>query len=274
MILSLGTSTTLLMATPTYQPSVEYHLFNHPTTSGLYMFMLCYTNGALARERIAEEVNADAATNSDDKWANFNELAESTPVTGSKSAGQPAKIGIYFPLPENIPNVKAGTWRFNYNTQTNELIETSAGWSIPRDDARAILESQALSMRLRSHPLLLPNATNGNKHQSRRVYVVGGASRNHSICEALGDVLGGYEGVYKLDIGGNACALGAAYYAAWALERKANEHFEDFVGDRWDEKGKIEKIGSGYKKGTWEQYEQLIEGFREAERRIIETAHN
>ena len=38
-IVSLGTSTTFLMSTPQYMPDPSVHFFNHPTTSGLYMFM-------------------------------------------------------------------------------------------------------------------------------------------------------------------------------------------------------------------------------------------
>ena len=44
-IVSLGTSTTFLMSTPHYKPDPAVHFFNHPTTPGLYMFMLCYKNG-------------------------------------------------------------------------------------------------------------------------------------------------------------------------------------------------------------------------------------
>ena len=44
-MVSLGTSTTFLMSTPQYEPDPAVHFFNHPTTAGLYMFMLCYKNG-------------------------------------------------------------------------------------------------------------------------------------------------------------------------------------------------------------------------------------
>ena len=44
-MVSLGTSTTFLMSTPKYRPDPAVHFFNHPTTAGLYMFMLCYKNG-------------------------------------------------------------------------------------------------------------------------------------------------------------------------------------------------------------------------------------
>ena len=44
-MVSLGTSTTFLMSTPYYKPDPAVHFMNHPTTAGLYMFMLCYKNG-------------------------------------------------------------------------------------------------------------------------------------------------------------------------------------------------------------------------------------
>ena len=47
-MVSLGTSTTFLMSTPHYKPDPAVHFFNHPTTPGLYMFMLCYKNGTLS----------------------------------------------------------------------------------------------------------------------------------------------------------------------------------------------------------------------------------
>ena len=44
-MVSLGTSTTFLMSTPYYKPDPSVHFMNHPTTPGIYMFMLCYKNG-------------------------------------------------------------------------------------------------------------------------------------------------------------------------------------------------------------------------------------
>lgn len=272
VIISLGTSTTLLMSTPTYFPSPSYHMFNHPTTKGLYMFMLCYCNGSLAREKVRDDINKAFGASSADPWEAFNKTALSTPPLGKKSASDPAKIGIYFPIPEIVPNVRAGSWRYEKSTDgTLTEVPAGKGWDIPSDDARAILESQALSMRMRSLPLLTPDSNvNGNKEQPRRVYVVGGASRNQAIAEVMGEVLGGVEGVYRLDVGSNACALGAAYYATWALERKGGEGFEDFVGARWKEEGKINRIADGYKAGVWEAYGNVLETFREAEKGIIE----
>lgn len=247
-------------------------MFNHPTTKGLYMFMLCYCNGALAREKVRDDINKALGASSTDPWETFNKTALSTPPLGKKAASDPAKLGIYFPIPEIVPNARAGTWRYEKSTAgTLTEAPVGKGWNIPSDDARAILESQALSMRMRSLPLLTPDPKiNDNKQQPRRVYVVGGASRNHAIAEVIGEVLGGVEGVYRLDVGSNACALGAAYYATWALERKSGEDFEDFVGARWKEEGKINRVAGGYKKGVWEAYGDVLDTFREVEKKIID----
>lgn len=54
--------------------------------------------------------------------------------------------------------------------------------------------------------------------------------------------------MYKLDVGGNACALGSAFKAVWAVERKVGETFEELVGGRWREGEVVERIAEGYRK--------------------------
>ncbi|KAL2270442.1 hypothetical protein VTJ83DRAFT_2626 [Remersonia thermophila] len=80
-IVSLGTSTTFLMSTPVYKPDPSYHFFNHPTTPGQYMFMLCYKNGSLAREKVRDALPGTAAARAagDDPWSAFNAAALATP---------------------------------------------------------------------------------------------------------------------------------------------------------------------------------------------------
>ncbi|KAF3901592.1 hypothetical protein ABW21_db0203977 [Orbilia brochopaga] len=263
-IVSLGTSTTILMSTEHYHPSAAYHLFNHPTTPGLYMFMLCYKNGGLARENIRDAINAAAGVQ-DHSWALFNKAAVETPVLGRDTSADPAaaKIGFYFPLPEIVPHVRQpGTFRFQVDGSHNVSEQLLSAWPATAD-ARAILESQALSMRIRSTPLL----DDQNPHP-RRIYLVGGGSKNPAFAKVLGDVLGGYDGVYKLDVG-NACALGAAYKAVWAVERADGETFEQLIGGRWNEEGKVEKVLEGYKEGVWEAYGDIAEAYLEAEARVV-----
>ncbi|PLN81618.1 D-xylulose kinase A [Aspergillus taichungensis] len=273
-MVSLGTSTTFLMSTPSYQPDPATHFFNHPTTAGLYMFMLCYKNGGLAREHVRDAINTKLGANDSDPWAHFDRIALQTPALGQKDpASDPMKMGLFFPRPEIVPNLPACQRRFTYQPQDGRLQETTDGWDQPADEARAIVESQFLSLRLRSRGLTSsPGA--GIPPQPRRVYLVGGGSKNKAIAKLAGELLGGTEGVYKLEIGDNACALGAAYKAVWGIERTPGQTFEDLIGKRWHEEEFIEKIADGYQPQLFAQYGQAVEGFAKMEHQAVKEAKN
>jgi xylulokinase len=290
-IVSLGTSTTFLMSTPQYKPDPSYHFMSHPTTPGLYMFMLCYKNGSLAREQMRDAVNATKATDKNSKaWETYNAVATASPVLGQANpSSDPIRMGLFFPRPEIVPNVKAGTWRFLYDaasgslapvqpdadTNNNGSSSSSSEWPQPDADARAILESQYLSLRLRSQALVTPQKTADGAPlppQPRRVYLVGGGSANAAFADLAGQVLGGAEGVFKLDIGGNACALGGAYKACWGVERSKGETFEDFLDKRWNEEEFVKKVAEGYREGVWERYGKALEGFDRMEKLVLKEA--
>ncbi|OSS46141.1 hypothetical protein B5807_08279 [Epicoccum nigrum] len=267
-IVSLGTSTTFLMSTNTYKPHPAYHFMNHPTTPGLYMFMLCYKNGGLARERIRDAINGNAA---DKSWDKFNAAATSTPALGQEKDTDPMRLGLYFPRSEIVPAVKSGTWRHAYWPSSHLLTnaeDDATTWPSPAADARAILESQLLSLRLRSASLTQPQGD--LPPQPRRIYLVGGGAANPAIAALAGQVLGGAEGVFRLEIGPNACALGSAYKAAWAVLRRSGERFEDFLEGRWDEAAFVRRVADGYQKGVFERYGEALQGFSELERVAIE----
>ncbi|KIW02711.1 hypothetical protein, variant [Verruconis gallopava] len=271
-MVSLGTSTTFLMSTPKFLPDPAYHFMNHPATAGLYMFMLCYKNGGLARENVRDAVNGDSSSNS---WDRFNEIITNSPPLNQKNASEPMKLGLFFPRPEIVPNVPAGTWRFLYEHSSGRLEPTkllSKDWPSPDVDARAIVESQFLSLRLRSQNLVsLQKDVNGAElpPQPRRIYLVGGGSQNAAIAEVCADVLGSADGVYRLDIGGNACALGAAYKAVWGCERTKGQTFEELIGSRWDESKFVKKICDGYRKGIFEKYGEALKGFEAMEKTVL-----
>ncbi|KAM0284378.1 hypothetical protein ACHAQH_001954, partial [Verticillium albo-atrum] len=266
-IVSLGTSSTFLMITPIYKPDASYHFMNHPTTPGQYMFMLCYKNGGLAREQVRDRLGKDDK----DPWAAFNKAVTSTPVLGASSETDDRKIGLYFPRPEIVPNIRAGTYRHTLSPK-GELSEAKEEWTA-ETDARVIVESQALSMRLRSRNLV-HSPREGLPAQPRRIYLVGGGSLNPAIGQVLGEVLGGAEGVYRLDVGGNACALGGAYKAVWARERKENETFDELIGARWKEDEAVERVDVGYREGVFEKYGEVVDPFEEMEKRILKVAKN
>jgi len=99
---------------------------------------------------------------------------------------------------------------------------------------------------------------------------VGGGSANAAIAKICGEVLGGVEGIYRLDIGGNACALGSAYKAVWGCERKDGQTFEELIGGRWKEDEFVKKVADGYKKGVFEKYGDAVEGFEKMEEKVLE----
>ncbi|KAF2770287.1 putative D-Xylulose kinase [Teratosphaeria nubilosa] len=268
-MVSLGTSTTFLMSTQQYKPDPAYHFMNHPTTKNHYMFMLCYKNGGLARERVRDHLNNGTPTKD---WTRFNDLATSTPPLSQPTDTAPMRLGLYFPRPEIVPNVPAGQWRYAYTPSTGALHALPSDFIPP--DARNILESQFLSLRLRSaslvHPERNPHTGAPLPPQPKRVYLVGGGSANPAIAAIAGQVLGSVEGVYKLDIGGNACALGSAYKAVWGCERRA-ESFEEFIGARWDEGKFVRRVAEGYVEGgLFERYGRAVEGFGKMEEVVLE----
>ena len=264
-LVSLGTSTTLLMSTPEYKPDIATHFFNSPTTAGLYMFMLCYKNGGLAREHVRDAINKQSSAEQN-SWEDFDRALLSTSPCATEGS-KPAQLGLYFPRPEIIPNLPAGEWHYEYDVKTDTLSKSTCQRS-PEEDARLIVESQLLSLRLRSQALV-QSPGNDLPPQPRRVYVVGGGSRNKAIAQLIGEVLGGSDGVWKLDVGENACALGAAYKAVWALERKQGQTFEDLIGERWDEGEFAEKIGDGYQMERFEEYGRVLQGFQQMEEAVL-----
>lgn len=234
------------------------------------MFMLCYKNGGLAREHVRDAIDKQVGGIADkNSWANFDKALLEAPAMGQKSDSDPMKMGLFFPRPEIVPNVRAGQWRFNYNPQDRSLEETTSGWNVPLDEARAIVESQFLSLRLRSRGLTTAPAE-GLPPQPKRVYLVGGGSRNKAIAKIAGEILGGHDGVYKLDVGENACALGAAYKAVWGIERQPGQTFEDLIGKRWHEEEFVEKIADGYQPDVFRKYGEAVEGFEKMEQQVLQ----
>ncbi|KAJ6619732.1 actin-like ATPase domain-containing protein [Mycena sp. CBHHK59/15] len=137
-LLSLGTSTTLCSP----KRFTTSHLLAHPTTLDAQIAMLCYKNGALAREQVRDQYTQG-------NWQPYNATVEDTPP------GNNGYMGLYFPLPEIIPPNIVG----NFFYQVKAADQVSATESIP-DHAhpRAILESQFLSIRSRIAAILPPHA--------------------------------------------------------------------------------------------------------------------
>ncbi|KAJ2162475.1 hypothetical protein GGF46_000606 [Coemansia sp. RSA 552] len=187
-MLSLGTSDTLLfpLSEYPYSPGVsavarqhlDGHILQHPTRNNQWIAMFCYKNGSLARDWVRERAPGATST-----WAEFSRAAEAGPLA-------PAAFGFYYPMTEIQPHAK-GIYRFE-RVDCGDIAAPSGArysrveaFSDPAghmSDARAIIESQLLSMR----------ADYAHKSTSAlsNVAITGGASENLAIQQALADVLG------------------------------------------------------------------------------------
>lgn len=131
--------------------------------------MLCYKNGALAREQVRDRF-ADA------HWGKYNELVESS------GPGSDGYMGMYFPLPEIIPPGVKG--EFIYRTEAGKAPTKLEQSEVPSSlHPRMILESQFLSIRSRIAAILPPNSP-----PLQRLVVTGGSSANQTIRQLAADL--------------------------------------------------------------------------------------
>lgn len=186
-ILSLGTSTTFLLSTPPAdKPPLRTtisHLLAHPLERRARIVMLCYKNGALAREKVR---GARA-------WADFDaDVEKSAPGNGGV-------LGFYFPEVEIIPPLVQGEFFFRVNSD-GDVEEVARDGLDEHVHARAILESQLLSIKARLLDILPTHESAGDTHDAhihrdldnplRRLVLVGGSSVNTTIQQLAADVFG------------------------------------------------------------------------------------
>lgn len=250
-LLSLGTSTTLLLSIPpsTTPPKrfTTSHLLSHPTTLDAQIAMLCYKNGALAREQVRDKY-------ADGDWDRFNQLLEDAPP------GNNGYMGLYFPLPEIIPPNVVGEFFFKQSTNpdTNATAITSV-YHIP-DTAhpRAIVESQFLSIKSRIAHILPRNAP-----PLQRLVMTGGSSTNQTIRQMAADIFGMKVYVSTTKEGAGMGGAILAKYAWWRHMNGGVGTFEEMSG------GEVEAVGmqcvAEPKEGLMEIYEGFIDTYRACE---------
>lgn len=263
-LISLGTSTTVLLVTKNYKPSPFYHLFKHPTLPDHYMGMICYCNGALAREKIKVELNNRFNLPSE-SWDKFNEVLDSRSSFNNK-------LGIYFPLGEIVPNAKAQTKRsILINDSLKDVELDDKNWLI-EDDVNAIIDSQTLSCRLRASPMLSDETIQSNNElksiysnliskfgtlstdgqdqtyeslvkRPNKCFYVGGGSNNKSIIKKMGSILSPTEGNYKVEMP-NACGLGGAFKASWSYtcETEGYVRYDTYIQEKLDKHEELKKF--------------------------------
>jgi xylulokinase len=197
-VISLGTSDTMFaaMAAPRVDPRGYGNVFGNP--AGGFMALICFANGSLAREEIARRFGLD--------WDAFARA-----ITADTAPGNGGNLLLPYFVPEITPRLPAPAERWF----------GADGFVAGRDPAaaaRAVVEAQALSMRL--HAGWIGEATD-------TILVTGGASKNAGIRRILADV-------FQADIvplrTSNSSALGGALRAAQAVEGRAwDELFARFA---------------------------------------------
>ncbi|CAE8635616.1 unnamed protein product, partial [Polarella glacialis] len=158
---SLGTSDTMFAMMAKASPGSDGHVLRNPVDPSSFMGMLCFKNGALARERVLTKCCGG-------DWAKWSELL------GQRPAGNSGAVGFYYESPEITPTTgdKSGIWRFD-----------EAGVSVDSFDAatevRAVLEGKFLAMRAFAQGIGMDPV--------KRIIATGGASANQSILQVLSD---------------------------------------------------------------------------------------
>ncbi|AMD19260.1 HBR359Cp [Eremothecium sinecaudum] len=218
VLVSMGTSTTVLLVTEHYRPSSNYHLFIHPTIPGHYMGMICYSNGSLARLQVCKSLGGA------EDWEHFTSVLEDPTVDITN------EIGVYFPVPEIVPSLQNPVTKRAIIHDNNDLAVVDS-FADASHDVKNIVFSQALSCRVRMAQLLDGNESSrsigtttfdGQRYplevfnrRPNRVFFVGGASKNTLLVRSFADILGATEGNYRLKTP-NSCALGGCYKAMWS----------------------------------------------------------
>lgn len=259
-LLSLGTSTTFLLSIPpSSTPPKRFttsHLLAHPTTApDAQIAMLCYKNGALAREQVRDQY-------ADKHWTKYNDLVEQT------APGSDGYMGFYFPLPEIIPPGVNGEYFFRTSDNAEEpSVEKVDVESVPASiHPRLILESQFLSIRSRIEAILPPNAP-----PLQRLVLTGGSSANQTIRQLAADLfnMNVYVSATK-----EAAGMGGALLARYAWWRSTNEEVRE-TGTFEEMSASLGIEGLGMKcvaepnQEVAKVYEGLVAAYNECEKEVV-----
>ena len=177
--ISLGTSDTVFATMQKYELDPEKcgHVMGNP--AGGFMSLICFSNGSLARDTVRREIGAT--------WDEFDALGALAPA-GS------GKLMLPYFQPESTPAVLVPEVKYNFDHASAR----------PEEKVRALLESQALSMRKHTAYLSEP---------VKRIRLTGGASLCGSFRQIIADVF--QVEVETIQVS-NSAGLGAAMRVASA----------------------------------------------------------
>jgi xylulokinase len=258
-VVSLGTSDTMLMYLPIATPTTESHIMSHPTNPNAYMGMLCYKNGSLTREKIR-----DMYASGD--WTVFNHLLDESPP-GLTNGCQ--RRGFYYYMQEIIPFAK-GFHRFENDKEVEEF--TGDEEQVARYNVRAIIESQFMSMKVRTSRMLDTHGKSSDASQAtklKRILATGGAASNPHLLQVLSNVLN--LPVYKKQ-GMNSASLGGALLAKFAIRRQSGytNSFEQMMDD--EQRDKVAHQLVAEPQATHAQvYDSMVDDFVRLEQLVVQN---
>jgi xylulokinase len=177
---SLGTSDTCFGYLPGLAEGErnEGHIFG--AADGGCMFLVCFKNGSLARERVKDRFGLD--------WSEFSRILLETPP------GNRGRIMLPYFMPEITPVIlEAGARRFG-----GLAADDAAG------NVRAVAEAQAMALYLHS---------GWAGKRPARIVVTAGGSENLGLLGVIADVFGAEVQTREVK---ESAALGAALRAAYA----------------------------------------------------------
>lgn len=192
LIVSLGSSDTLIYSSTTPHTSSIGHVLCHPNETGQFMKLICFKNGSLTREYV-RDAYCDA------QWPIFNQML-------GESIND--KRGFYYKEPEILPKCH-GIFFYDGLNQ----LESFPAFAHPR----AIVESKFLSMRMYIETL---------GYIPKRIIATGGTSANLSILQMLANVFGVSVCSIK---SGNSASLGSAYRALYSYTGEEYKSYSDMI---------------------------------------------
>uniref|UniRef100_A0A034V9D9 Xylulose kinase n=3 Tax=Endopterygota TaxID=33392 RepID=A0A034V9D9_BACDO len=196
LVMSLGTSDTLMMNLKVQPHLEEGHVLCHPTEIRQFMGLLCFRNGSLVRDYFNKtEVNSD--------WKKFNELLDSTP------RGNYGNMALHFHSIEITPNVQGVLrWTRSNSGETSETAKGVQKFLSPQTEIRALIEGQML------HKRAVAADMGFHFGSDTKIIATGGASVNKSILQVVSDV---FNAPVFVQNESEAALFGAAYRAKYSL---------------------------------------------------------
>ncbi|CAM9776814.1 unnamed protein product [Ectocarpus sp. 8 AP-2014] len=200
VMVSLGTSDTLLGVTTDPSPTTTGNTMYHPCDPAAWFVMLVYKNGSLTREAVRDR----RAGGSWDCRSPTNQIESNrTRLLRDGRPGNGGKLGLFLDLFEITPQInRQGNFVVDAEDRQSAQGELSA-----EEEVRAVVEGRFLSMKAHAREL--------GVEKPERVLATGGGSNNAELLQVLADV---FQAPVFTAAASDSAAIGAALRAKHGVE--------------------------------------------------------